>query len=90
MQGYQCKCGAHRGSTSMGIAPCGWCSKCGTTYAYGPSSHSTERRPHEMLRDVAETDGGQVPGVTRCVHCKRTKAQLEAESAPMVDYKQGS
>lgn len=75
----QCKCGEreHWGSGMM-PARCRPCEKCGTVPASSPDAHP-DPVPHDFsLTEKVLTDEGEKT-LTRCRHCYRTKAQIEAE-----------
>ena len=80
MQYYRCKCGDYQMWGSYGPASCTSCAKCGSNIAWGPELHA-EPTPHEFVRDSVDTDDGPVPGITRCIKCNRTKAELEERLA---------
>lgn len=83
MQYARCKCGAYEAWTSgMPLNGCAWCKKCGTTPAYRPEGHKTERPAHQMVTTKVDTDDGNGK-LTRCKWCMRTKASLEKDGEPM-------
>lgn len=89
MRYWQCKCGERQGWGSTGPRPCDWCDECKTTLACGPDGHRIIRPPHKMIKtsvDIETDDGTSVATLTRCIHCHKTKADLEKNNEPMEDF----
>lgn len=76
MKYYRCKCGHSISYSSMGVARCHICDKCGSTLAESPSGHM-EPEPHS-IRAVIE-DGKIL--CYCCVCLQRAGTLDEAENA---------
>lgn len=65
MQFYRCVCGTKTAWTSMGVAPCTACPKCGSDLAESPSLHQVPIA-HTWVTRYDQTTG--VPH-ERCQRC---------------------
>lgn len=72
MQSYRCKCGNLLASTSMGVAACTRCGKCGSNLAQGPKLHA-DPEPHEWVTKYDQNTGAPYE---RCSKCHETFKQL--------------
>lgn len=79
MRFYRCKCGDHTAWSSMGVADCLTCKKCGSDLAEGPSGHSDSPTPHDYVTKYNQDTG--VP-YERCDRCMQTRADIEAPPEP--------
>lgn len=77
MKYYRCKCGHCESWSSMGVAQCAKCPKCGSDLAQHPDYHH-EPAPHDFsLIEQVQTDEGPKP-LTRCKFCLKTPAEVAA------------
>lgn len=73
MQFYRCKCGEHTAWTSMGVAGCVSCGKCGSNLAQGPNGHY-EVAAHKYVTKYDQNTGKPYE---RCSACMRTREENE-------------
>lgn len=71
---YRCKCGNAEAWSSMGVAPCIACSKCGSDLAASPNSHGAVQ-PHSFVTKYDTNTGA--PYET-CDRCYQRKDEIEA------------
>lgn len=73
MQYYRCKCGETASWSSMGVARCERCSKCGSDLALGPDGH-LEPVSHEYVTKYDQNTG--VPYEV-CRGCLQRRTDVE-------------
>lgn len=79
MQYYRCKCGSVTAWTSMGVAPCTSCKKCGSDLAQGPEGHAESPAPHEYVTRYDQTTGKPYEV---CSVCMGKKEEIEKPLPP--------
>lgn len=77
MQYYRCKCGHMESYSSMGVALCEVCEKCGTTMAIGPKEH-LPKKDHSWMESRVMTDEGEKV-LTICRQCGKKRIDIEKE-----------
>ena len=71
MRYYRCKCGHRSAWSSLGVAECEGCEKCGTTLAEGPDGHDAPA-PHDWREEwTIDKQTGERGKKRVCARCQR-------------------